>query len=413
MRKGKFRGLLRAIGSATFIVLASQPLLGLAQTSSAQSAQNREVFFRLLSKYQHGDETIAFDVVVGCGVRVTSYTSGDRSYDSARAPVVYGKATRDGGAIWQLIPHACAGETTENGQVPPDFLPGAIWFDSKDDFSFGIGYFTELAFISPRSKLRFLGASITAAARADWEAFQPELSQNLIDPSPFSVPAPWPSEAEARSNLWNKAKLAEWWRGSFQCHGVQRFTLTSPEARRILSEYRPDAQPQYWRTDSRTIDEVMRRLRGTDNHKGPMLDGRPEKDHFWFERAGGGGFPTEEGGGRLRTAVGAGKISGDVFPFRADEGIPWMTPAVTKAPVIYRDVEVTSEQNGFAYCYSLVFGRGLAGELHVPNWSGRNFETRVNGVPIDQSKNNSEDRVPRIFFEGDQYLYRSFSFGWG
>lgn len=167
MRKGKVALLLCAIVPITLVVLTFLYFVGFKQKSTAQSVQNRELFFRLISKCQHGDETVDFDIIVGCGVRVTSYISGGSSYDSARAPVVYAKATRDGGAIWQLVPHACKGQTTENGQVPSDFLPGAIWFDSKDDFSLGIGYLTERAFNSPQSKLRFLGASIAEATRAD------------------------------------------------------------------------------------------------------------------------------------------------------------------------------------------------------------------------------------------------------
>jgi hypothetical protein len=133
------------------------------------------VFFRLKASYLRGSERIDFDIVVGCNVRVTAYKDGEESYDAVRDPLFFVKATQDGGALLQIVPNACLGQTTQNRDVPKDFLPGAIWFESKDDFSFGIGYVTEDAFESPRSKLKFLGATITKASRREWEAFSQQL----------------------------------------------------------------------------------------------------------------------------------------------------------------------------------------------------------------------------------------------
>src|SRR6185369_15657428 len=100
--------------------------------------------------------------------RVTAYRDNEQSFDAVRDPLIFAQATRDGGAVMQIVPSACRGETTYGGEVPTDFLPGAVWFDSKDDLSFGVGYVSEDAFENPRSKLKFLGAEIRSATKAEW-----------------------------------------------------------------------------------------------------------------------------------------------------------------------------------------------------------------------------------------------------
>jgi hypothetical protein len=106
-------------------------------------------FYRLLSSYMHGNERVDFDIVVGCSIRATDYQDNEHSFDAVRDPLIFAKATEDGGAIMQIVSNACEGETTENGLVPQDFLPGVVWFDKKSDLSFGIGYVSEDAFSNP------------------------------------------------------------------------------------------------------------------------------------------------------------------------------------------------------------------------------------------------------------------------
>src|SRR5687767_7699669 len=81
-----------------------------------KSTEDRSVFFRLVSKYRHGEEMIDFDIVVGCAVRVTGYGYGGSSYYAFRDPIFFVKKTGDGAAMMQLVPDACQGQTTENGE---------------------------------------------------------------------------------------------------------------------------------------------------------------------------------------------------------------------------------------------------------------------------------------------------------
>ncbi len=152
-----------------------------AATAITESTEDRSVFFRLIAKYRHGEEAVDFDIVVGCAVKVTGYGYGGSSYDAFRDPIFFVKETMDGAAVMQIVPDACQGQTTENGKVPPDFLPGVIWFDNARDLSLGVAYVSEDAFENERSKLTFLGSSIRKATRAEWEAFQPTAARNLLD----------------------------------------------------------------------------------------------------------------------------------------------------------------------------------------------------------------------------------------
>jgi hypothetical protein len=233
MRVGKVGCAVAVVGLAVGLWLWDRTP-AVATNAASSSTEDRSVFYRLVSRYDHNGEIVEFDIVVGCAVRVTRYGDGDRSYDAFRDPTVFAKATKDGGAIWQIVPHACQGETSENGGVPKDFLPGAIWFEDATDFSLGIAYVTEDAYENPSSRLKFLGSSIHEATRAEWEAFQPIASQNLIEPRVFTELGTWPADSEVKANLWNKARLNEWWLPSFRCYGVEQYELTSEAARSFV-----------------------------------------------------------------------------------------------------------------------------------------------------------------------------------
>src|SRR5688572_12212882 len=86
--------------------------------SFTESSEDRGVFYRLVSEYEHNGGAVDFDIVVGCNVKVTSYGDGGSSFDAFRYPSVFAKKTKDGGELWQLVPDACQGQTTANGRVP-------------------------------------------------------------------------------------------------------------------------------------------------------------------------------------------------------------------------------------------------------------------------------------------------------
>jgi hypothetical protein len=98
-------------------------------TGVTKSVNDSAYFYRLQAQYSHGDEPIDIDVVVGCSVRVTESRGGDSGFLAAIFPRFYVQQTRDGHEVMQILPLICRGQTTKNGRVPPDFLPGIIWFD--------------------------------------------------------------------------------------------------------------------------------------------------------------------------------------------------------------------------------------------------------------------------------------------
>lgn len=368
-------------------------------------------YYRLTAKYHYGNETIDFNVVVGCSVRVTRYGTGDSSYDASRDPVVFAKRTSDGGAIWQLIPDVCQGRTTENGDIPQDFLPGAIWFEQAEDQAFGIAYVTEDAFESPRSVLKFLGARIDPANRDDWVTFQPTALQNLADAREFSKVTAFPPESEVKAHQWDTTKLVEWTRSSFECRAVHRYHLTEPAGREAVRQIWPPSRPEFWMPTDAEVESVSKHLYGR-----AIIEGHPSAEYFHFGRHHADGFPTRARGGMVMTRPGTGPPRGPlppvIFPIRAEDGVPWAEPRLADADVIHREVEIT-DKRGFAYCYALLFGRGALEELHIPGYAKRTFVTHVDGKPIfGEGRYQMHPSIePRLFFERDEYFYVLSAFG--
>jgi hypothetical protein len=336
---------------------------------------------------------------------VTAYADNDTSHDAFRYPIVFVLGTRDGGAIMQMVPDACEGATTAGGQVPPDFMPGAIWFDDPPDLTFGIAYVTEEAFESPNSKLKFLGARIEAATQKDWETFQATAPRSLIDPIKYGEITPAPTIAEVRAHLWNRGKMAQWIRSSFQCYGMRRFHLTNPKQRKVLGGYWPATKPRYWSPGNPTLGKLVRALQL--NIDGTEVNGRRMSDYFGMFSSG-VGFPTRTGGGQ----IGVSKLPASLYPVSADDGVPWARPELAQASTIYRDIDLG--ERGFAYCYSVYGGSGPnpVETEHLADFAKHRFATRVDGEAVDMRGNPGATIAdfPRYIFESDEWVFRLFKF---
>lgn len=370
--------------------------------SFTESSEDRSVFYRLIAKYQHGEEVVGFDIVVGCNVKVTSYGDGGSSFDAFRYPVVFAKGTKGGGQIWQLVPDACQGQTTANGRVPSDLLPGAIWLPDGNDLSFGVAYVSEDAFENPGSQLKFMGASIQTATRAEWKGFQASGDQNLIDQSRLSR-VPVPDEEEIRKNLWNKQKLAEWLLPGFECRAVHRYRITDAASQEAVRWLWPTSRPRFWSPTWAEFSSIEKYLHGR-----VIVDGRTAAKLFYLGEYQARGFPTRSGGGGMIVPPGSGGYPTEMFPIRAEEGVPWTTPGLSSASIIYRDIELEDGKKlGFVYCYAMIQGTGAVSDLHIPHYNKREFRTRIDGEPIvgEERDHSPPSVVPRPFFEGDQYFY--------
>src|SRR5882724_2435397 len=165
--KGGWAAMLAIVGLATWLLLPTASRGPIAADPNDLVTDNT-YFFRLTAKYLHGDEPVDFDIVVGCGVRFTAYRGTSIEHDVfIQDPWFFVRRTRDGGAVLQNVPNACHFETTDNGQVPKDLLPGAVWFDDATDLSLGIAYVTEDAFENPNSRLKFHRDSFRSACDGD------------------------------------------------------------------------------------------------------------------------------------------------------------------------------------------------------------------------------------------------------
>ncbi|MCP3390530.1 hypothetical protein NLM27_17265 [Bradyrhizobium sp. CCGB12] len=148
-------------------------------------------FYRLKATFgvKESGEELSFDYVVACNLRVTRWRSGGSSDDSSISPKAMIMATRDGHAVMIRTLHLCSGPTTENGMVPPDVLPLAVWFDDVDDLSAGVGYLSEDAYDNPLSRLTFRGARIERATREDWERWRQSSAAEYVQKG--KLPGPW------------------------------------------------------------------------------------------------------------------------------------------------------------------------------------------------------------------------------
>lgn len=222
-------------------VLTSVPPIG-ALAGVTKSTERGSYFFRLKAKYRHKGQPVDFDIVVACGIRVDRYRSGDSGFLASRYPRFFVKETHDGHAVMQIVPIVCRGETTKDGRVPGDFLPGVIWFDKPGDYRFGIACVSEDAFENPNSQLEFRGASIQKATRDEWEAFRKTAADNEgMRRRYYDRPYYWTEDARRIAEAGGKEVEAAYARG---CSGVRRYKL-SEAGQAVVRRYWPVGKPRY------------------------------------------------------------------------------------------------------------------------------------------------------------------------
>jgi len=163
------------LGIAFASIVASAALCGVYYRPPIASAQvqtytkDQGYFYRLRAGFEvkATGEQLDFDYVVACNIRLTRWRDGGLSDDSTHSPRAMVMATNGGQAVMLRTLEACHGLTSEHDDVPPDVLPLAIWFDDFTDLSAGLGYVSEAAYENPLGKLKFRGARVDSATRAD------------------------------------------------------------------------------------------------------------------------------------------------------------------------------------------------------------------------------------------------------
>lgn len=382
-------------------VLASVLILpACGSTGVTKSVNDSAYFYRLQAQYSHGDEPIDIDVVVGCSVRVAEYRGGDSGFLAAIFPRFYVQQTRDGHEVMQILPLICRGETTENGLIPADFLPGIIWFEKAGDRRFGIAHVSEDAFENPNGKLKFHGATVTKATQAEWEAFRKRAVGNAGFQERYYTRKL--RADDAAQIIASRGADVEAGSANLGCYGVHRYKL-SPAAQAEMRKYWPVDRPRFWiaRKDGVSAwDALMELERST-----PVFNNgfRLQQYAINYEYK---GFATRARGGEAYATL-RQPVPPEFFPLRWDRGVPWVfSDRVVSSPYLGADIDLKKGRNkGFFYCFRLLTqSSGL--ETVLPDLRERHGQTRVDGNPVWTPAEANWNWVPRFFFEEDRYLYR-------
>jgi len=262
-----------------FLILAAGTIVALPRVlpvvrkpMSQTYIKDNGYFYRLKATFgvRESGEELSFDYVVACNLRVTRWRSGGSSDDSSISPKAMVMATRDGHAVMIRTLHLCSGPTTENGMVPPDVLPLAVWFDDVDDLSAGVGYLSEDAYDSPLSRLTFRAARIERATREDWEKWRQSSAAEYVQRG--KLPGPWGYDFPNQT----PPELGQY---ISTCETYRRFKLPE-ELRAKLRALWPQDKPRYW-TLPKDIDwsqfrgmfwpHIRNRISSGDLHSGQPL----------------------------------------------------------------------------------------------------------------------------------------------
>lgn len=377
-----------------FIVFLSINIIALEAHGAAPDLKDgASHFFRLKAQYSHRGKPIAFNIVAACYLR-ENIRSPINPFLAIRYPRFFILPTHNNHEVMQIVPIACQGETTKDGRVPSDFLPGAVWFDTPGDYRFGTAYLSEDAFKSPKSNLIFHGATIQTASRKEWLLFRTETRKNPGMSRFYYKRSAQTWQQIAKGTVAGfKAAYAD------KCSGVRRYRL-SESGRAILRKYWPAGKPRYWANNADN-NRIWHEILKLDAQTPVFANGKRYDEHL---RAGGyriGGFPTREGGGMVASQI-SRIIPPDFFPVRDDRGLPWVfTAKVANSTYLTKEAEVSSGVGqGFLYCYSNL--RSFLRPLR--NFHSRPTQFLVDGEPVAISGDESWP-WPSPFFENDEYVY--------
>jgi hypothetical protein len=213
----------------------------IARITRVQATDNRDeaYFYRFRAGFRLKEtgERIDFDYVVVCNnIRLTRWGDGELTDTSPFSPRLMVQATAGGQAVMVQTLKACSGLTSDNDDVPHDVLPIAVWFDSVDDLSIGIGYMSEDAYENPLGKLQFLGARVDRAARAEWEAWRQKAAADYVQRG--ALPGPWGRTSDSRFDSPPQDDIS-------RCNGYRRLKLPAGVRKKIREQW-PSERPRFW-----------------------------------------------------------------------------------------------------------------------------------------------------------------------
>jgi hypothetical protein len=390
------------IGAAFLIARTEFGRAMLGHWSFTKSVEeDRGTYFRLRVQLAYKGEAQDFDIVVGCNVRQTNYKDGGRTVEVGLVPSLFGRRMPDGKGLVIRPPDACRGQTTANGEVQPDLLPIIVLYDSADTFEFGKAYLSEDAYDGPLSELKFGGASIEIAARADFERFRRELPNAITRESYHS---------RAGDDVLRQMGLARAERPfGHSCEAYVRFRIPE-ELRSVVRQHWPEGRPNYWLPDTHeTQQRLANAILNSEELRSDEVDGpaRPSRQWDLRDSRAASGLPTRSGGGLVRPSRGQlfppayypswNDLRTDAWPVdpSARMGVLLKRSNVAPTAVDFRG----GRTKGFANCFSTI-GYQDADLLKLF------FERAVSRVDdtaivTKRRPSQSESRI----FERDEYLF--------
>jgi hypothetical protein len=199
-----------------------------------------------------------------------------------------------------------------------------------------------------------------------------------------------------------------------ECYGFARYHIEGEDSHKFLDRLRPKDKPRFWTVrDDDAMEFGAYFVRQDPKDIPGRLNGRLMEDYRrGFGPKAAAGFPTRAQGGMILSQV-YGRMASDLFPMKADDGVPWARPEAGQVTTtLYRDLDFAGGENrGFAYCYSFYVGWGPVGELHLPGYGHRKKITRIDGVEVEPDPNaHLPGAVPVWIVEDADYLYVSFHY---
>lgn len=196
---------------------------------------------------------IGIDIIVGCSLKYSRSIGGGASVDPGPISAkFFAWSITDGHAVSINTdgipsegPEPCQGETTANGRIAKNWLPMLVWYERADDLSHGVGYYTRKAYMSPKSNLRFISATVEKATSQDFENFLRHSTPNLL---PSSLSGSFLRAPELRNKDQITGEMIanpkiSWAKTSWLfCHGIVRWEVSETFKSRLLERNKQGSQ---------------------------------------------------------------------------------------------------------------------------------------------------------------------------
>jgi hypothetical protein len=374
--------------------------------------EDHGTYYRLKVKLAYKGEQQDFDIVVGCNVRRIYYNGNGSTYEAGLVPTLFGRRMGDGKGLVVRPPNACDGETTANGQVQPDLLPIVVVYENADVLDFGTAYLSEDAYENPLSALKFGGATIEKATRADFDEFR-RAQPNLVKRESFFKGVGGDALLEEMKLPPVATPLAS------VCETYERY-LVPDQQRALLRQHWPEGRPHYWLAASFDEQRVLIEAIVPRDHTGGHAvrsDRRSDIPHSVVafgsptEHEANYGMPTRSGGGLVATTRG-NRFPPAYYPaasgYRVDQ---WPLDRTTWNEYIaahdaFADVVIDfrgGRAKGFGYCFRRVGPDVPREKRRFGRVDREDVFAKSGATPVHPGSNVD---VPTWIFEGDEYLLR-------